>query len=289
MAQLQRCVVPDVLVSTDWLQANLSSPDLAVVDCSWHLPESGRSGHAEFIAGHIPGARFLDLNDISDATSPYANMMPPPAQFATAVEALGIGSGTNVVVYDGSYVSARVWWMFRAFGHDSVRILDGGWRKWVAEKRAIAKGEPPPIARGRFGPASSPAAVAGWQEVLEASRTGTPAIVDARTAERFTGAMPSGYPGVPGGHIPGSVNIPWSRFYEKDFRFVAPEIARRLFEQAGVDLAKPVIATCGSGVTAAILVMMLERVGHTASRLYDGSWHECGQRLDLPKSSIAAS
>lgn len=281
--------MPEALVPTERLEANLSRPNQVVVDCSWYLPEAKRSGRDEYISRHIPGARFLDLNDISDAGSPYANMMPPPEQFARVVGDLGIGHATDVIVYDAGYVSARIWWMFRTFGHQRVHILDGGIRKWVAEGRSVENGEPAPIAALPFTATLDETAIARWQDVLQSLEYGSCSIADARTAERFTGALSSGYPGVPGGHIPGSVNLPWNRFLKGDFSFVSPEAARSLFDAAGVDPQKPVIATCGSGVTAAILVLMLERLGVEGSQLYDGSWHQWAQQPDLPKSSIAPS
>jgi thiosulfate/3-mercaptopyruvate sulfurtransferase len=278
--------VSDILVTTQWLNDNLSTPNMVVLDCTWHLPESGKKGSDEFVCGHIPGARFIDLTAISDAQSPFVNMMPSGDVFAREASALGIGNDTNVIVYDSSYVSARVWWMFRCFGLDTVRILDGGWRKWLAEGRPVEKGEAAPAVAASFRPTDETKDVAGWQTVLRALQLGSPSIVDARTPERFSGAMPSGYPGVPGGHIPSSVNIPWSKFYNKDFTFVGPETARALFVDAGVDPDSPVLATCGSGVTAAILVLMLERMGQPGAKLYDGSWHEWAQQPDLPKASL---
>lgn len=276
------------LVEPDELQARLGAPGLVVIDCSWNIPEAGRDMAAEFRAGHIPGARFLDLDAISDGASPYVNMMPPAEQFAKEVGRLGIGDETEVVVYDSGYVSARVWWMFRTFGHRKVAILNGGWKRWKQEGRAQETGEPAAAAPAAFSATLAAGAVAGWADVMAALKDGSAQIVDARTKERFTGELPSGYPGVDGGHMPGAVNIPWARMIPQsgDFTFVSPEAARAIFAEAGVDPDRPLISTCGSGVTAAVLAFQLARLGRPGVPLYDGSWHEWGQRADLPKRSV---
>ncbi|WP_417625751.1 sulfurtransferase [Pararhodobacter aggregans] len=277
------------LVEPQWLQDRLGDPAVVVLDCSWYIPEAQKSARAEFEAAHIPGARFFDLDAASDLTSPYVNMLPPPGQFAAVAGALGIGPDTDVVVYDSSYVSARVWWMFRHFGHERVAILNGGWKRWQAEGRPTASGPAPEIAPRPFSARPAADGVAGWQEVQAALASGAAGVVDARTRERFTGELPSGYPGVAGGHMPGAVNVPWGGLLPQkgDFTFLEPEAARDVLTGAGVDLEKPLIATCGSGVTAAILAFQMARLGKGDVTLYDGSWHEWGQREDLPKESLS--
>ncbi len=275
-------------VNSECLEKEIKSADCVVLDCSWYLPETGKQGFDDFLEGHIPGARYLDLDRVSDKRSKYVNMVPTADQFAAEMSALGISNQTSVVVYDAGYVSARIWWMFRLFGHDRVRILDGGWRKWKSEGRPVESGPSRPHALGSFTAVPREGWVADWREVLAAVKGGSPNLVDARTPERYSGAMSSGYPGVPGGHIPGAVNAPWSKFMDAaaGYAFVSPESAEVILRDVGVDLDKPVIVTCGSGVTAAIIALMLERTGRVAYRMYDGSWHEWGQRADLPKTSV---
>lgn len=278
----------EFLVEPQWLQERLGDPGVVVIDCSWYIPEAGKSARAEFADGHIPGARFFDLDEASDKDSPYVNMLPSPERFAAVAGVLGIGNKTMVVVYDSSYVSARVWWMFRYFGHDKVRVLNGGWKRWKAEGRPVETGEAPAAAPARFESGTASGTVAGWQAVLGAISDGSAAIADARTKERFTGELPSGYPGVAGGHMPGAINVPWGKMIPQsgDFTFLDPTQARQILTDNGVDLERPVIVTCGSGVTAAILAFQLARMGKTDVALYDGSWHEWGQRPDLPKESL---
>ncbi len=278
----------DFLVEPEWLESRLGQPGMVVLDCTWFVPEFGKSGLDEFRNGHIAGALYIDLNDISDASSPYVNMLPSQAQFASEIGRLGISNNTLVVVCDANYVSARVWWMFRLFGHDRVRILNGGFRRWVAEGRPVETGDQAPVMPAVFAATPPAAQVADWRQVLAAIDSGEATIADARTPGRFTGELSSGYPGVAGGHMPTAVNIAWSQLIEQDgqFRFVGIEEVKRLLVNASVDLDKPVIATCGSGVTAAIIAFQLERMGMHDWRIYDASWHEWGQRTDLPKRSI---
>ena len=278
----------EFLVEPQWLQDRLDDPGIVVIDCSWYIPEAGKSARAEFADGHIPGACFFDLDEASDKDSPYVNMLPSAERFAAVAAALGIGDDTLVVLYDSSYVSARAWWMFRHFGHDKVRVLNGGWKRWKAENRPVETGEAKSAPPAKFTAKAISGDVADWREVKAAILDGSPAIVDARTKERFTGELPSGYPGVAGGHMPGAINVPWGRMIPQsgDFTFIDPDKAETILKESGVDLSKPVIATCGSGVTAAILAFQLARMGKTDVTLYDGSWHEWGQRPDLPKESV---
>jgi thiosulfate/3-mercaptopyruvate sulfurtransferase len=276
---------PKTLVSTGWLAKHLKDPDLRLLDASWYLPDAGRDPRAEYEAAHIPGARFFDIDDISDARSDLPHMAPPVEKFMSRMRAMGVGDGHQVVVYDGAGLmsAARVWWLFKLMGQDNVAVLDGGLPKWVAEGHETE--DMPPIPRDRHMTVRlQNQLVRDVTQVAHASKLGDPQIVDARSAARFRGDAPEPREGLRSGHIPGSRNVPYTELLNDDKTMKSPEETRAIFEAAGVDLAKPVITTCGSGVTAAVLALALERLGHTDWSLYDGSWAEWGA---FPTVSVA--
>ena len=270
----------DSLVSTDWLARNLGEPDLVIVDSSWHMPASGRSGRDENRAAHIPGARFLDIDEVSDRSHPAPHMLPPVAELGEAMERLGVGRDDRIVVYDNSPVrtAARGWFMLRHFGAQRVAILDGGFQKWLAEGRATESGEPPPRS-ARFE-ARERAEIVTKEQLLAGA--GLP-WVDARSKARFEGSEADPRPGVAPGHAPGARNLPFTALYREDGRFKPVEELRRLFDEAGVDPSRPFIASCGSGVTANCLIFAAHLIGNDDARLYDGSWSEWGADPATPK------
>ena len=280
---------PHPLVSTGWLEAHLAAPELVVLDASWYLPADGRDPRAEYLAAHIPGARFFDIDAISDDTSGLPHMLPPAAKFSARVRKMGIGDGQRVVVYDGAgmFSAARVWWTFRVMGHDNVAVLDGGMPKWRAEGRPVEAG-PVSASERHFTARNNPRMVRHLDEVaaIVEGRGGSGAqIVDARSPARFRGEAPEPRPGVRPGHIPGARNVPYGAVLNDDATFKSPADIRAAFEAAGIDLKKPVVTSCGSGVTAAILALALETIGHRDTALYDGSWAEWGARHDLPAAT----
>ena len=273
---------PKTLVSTDWLERHLKDPDLRVLDASWYLPTSGRDAKAEYAAAHIPGARFFDIDEIADLRSALPHMAPPPEKFVARMRAMGVGDGHQVVVYDGAglFSAARVWWLFRLMGKTDIAVLDGGLPKWKAEGREIE--DMPPIVRDRHITVSRQnTLVKDVTQVAHASKLAEAEILDARAPERFRGEAPEPRPGLRAGHIPGSKNIPFATLLNPDGTMKAPEALRAVFEGAGVNLSKPAITTCGSGVTAAVVSLALERIGHRDHALYDGSWSEWGMYDDL--------
>ena len=268
------------LVSTQWLAEHLGEPDLVLVDASWHMPASGRSGREEYRAAHIAGARFLDIDEVRDTSNPAPHMLPRAEDFARAMEAIGVGSSDRIVVYDNSPIrtAARGWFMLRHFGARQVAILDGGFQKWTAEGRPVESGNPDSrqarFDAGERGDVVSKHAVLG----------GAP-LVDARGAPRFEGSEADPRPGVAPGHIPGARNLPFAALYNEDGTFRSREELARLFEGAGADANRPFIATCGSGVTANSLIFAAHLLGNDGNSLYDGSWSEWGADPATPKAT----
>jgi thiosulfate/3-mercaptopyruvate sulfurtransferase len=274
----------DSLVSTEWLEAELGASDLRVIDATLFLPGSGRDARAEHEAAHIPGAVFFDIEEVSDPSSPLPHMLPPEHKFASRMQTLGIGDGNRIVVYDNSplHSAARAWWMLRIFGAHYVALLDGGLQKWKAEGRMLASG-PESHRHGHFTAFLDRSAVVDKREMLGLLGSDE-AIVDARPASRFAGEDAEPRPGAAAGHIPGSRNAPQSAFFEADNTWKVGDALRQVFRQAGVDLAKPMVTTCGSGVTAAVLLFGAQLLGKKDVRLYDGSWSEWGADPATPKA-----
>lgn len=273
---------PKTLVSTAWLEAHLKDPDLRILDASWYLPDAGRDAKAEYARTHIPGARFFDINAIADTRSGLPHMAPPPEMFISRMRAMGVGDGHQVVVYDGSglFSAARVWWTFRLMGKTDIAVLDGGLPKWIAEGRALE--DMAPVMRDRHITVQRQAhLVKDVTQVAAAAKLGDYTIIDARAAPRFRGEEEEPRPGVRPGHIPGSINLPYQSLLNADSTMKPTADLRAAFDAAGADLKKPAITTCGSGVTAAILSLALERIGKLDHALYDGSWAEWGMYGDL--------
>ena len=274
---------PKTLVSTDWLAAHLNDPDLRVLDASWYLPDMGRDARAEYDRAHIPGARFFDIDDISDNRSDLPHMAPPIEKFMSRLRALGVGDGHQVVVYDGAgmFSSARVWWLFRLMGKSDVAVLDGGFGKWQADGHPVE--DMPPVVKDRHMTVQRQAhLVRDVTQVAAAAKLGDHAIIDARSPARFAGQEEEPRPGLRRGHIPGSHNVHYRSLLNGDGTMKDIAALRAVFAAAGVDLDKPAITTCGSGVTAAILSLALERMGKRDHSLYDGSWAEWGAFPTLP-------
>ena len=274
------------LVSTQWLEEHLSEPDLVIVDSSWHMPSTGRSGREEYLHGHIPGARFLDIDEVADTYSPLPHMLPGAEAFGRAMERLGISRGDRIVVYDNSVTrnAVRGWFMLRHFGAEKVAVLDGGFGKWMSEGRPVESGEPEPR-QARFD-ATEASDVVSKQQLLDG--VGLP-VLDARGRPRFEGTEPEPREGLESGHIPGARNVPYSALYNEDGTFKSRGELKRLFAEAGADAERPFVASCGSGVTANSLIFAAHLLGNDDARLYDGSWSEWGADPGTPKETGPAS
>ena len=273
------------LIGAAALQDRLRDPALVVLDASWYLPSSERDARAEYLMGHLPGARFFDLDLLSDPATTLPHMLPTAAVFESAAQGFGVSTGSEVIVYDGSGVNlsaARVWWMFRVFGHARVSVLDGGLAAWLSEGRPRQTGEPSPVARGDFRAALRSGQVRSLEEMEAIVASGSAQVVDARPAGRFRGVDPEPRLGVRGGHMPGAHSLPYTDLVDESGRLLAPGALRARLRASGVDLHRPVVATCGSGTSACAILLALEVLGAPAGALYDGAWTEWGTREGLP-------
>jgi thiosulfate/3-mercaptopyruvate sulfurtransferase len=272
------------LTETDELESELDAPDLVIIDASWHMPDEGKNAYAEYIAEHIPGAVFFDIDEIADTKSTLPHMLPPPEKFSSRMRSMGIGDGSRIVIYDSSglFSAARVWWTFRVMGVDDVSVLNGGLPKWKAEGRPIDSGKPVSRTTRHFTARRNADLVRDASDIKALLKDKSAEIVDARAPDRFVGKAPEPRPGLRSGHIPGSHNLPYAKLLNKDGTLKSAPELERLFAEAGVDLSKPVVASCGSGITASVLALGLAQLGHRKTAVYDGSWSEWGADKTLP-------
>ncbi|MCY4100407.1 MAG: 3-mercaptopyruvate sulfurtransferase [Rhodobacteraceae bacterium] len=268
---------PTRLVSTDWLAKHSNDPDLRILDASWYLPGENRNPWEEYSRSHIPGARFFDIDEIADKDSHLPHMVPSQDLFATRVRKMGIDNGHQIVVYDtaGIFSSPRVWWLFKLMGHKDIAVLDGGFPKWLEEGREV-EDVPPLVYERHYYSRKQAQLVKSRAEVQKASSEGSPQILDARPKARFMGLLPEPRPGLRSGNIPNSINLPYTNLLNKNGTMKEKQDLLEEFESSGLDLEKPVITSCGSGITASILFLALDMIGHRNISLYDGSWVEWG-------------
>ena len=271
------------LVSTEWLAGHLDAPDVRVADASWYLPQAGRDAKAEYRAAHIPGAVFFDIDELADEKSSLPHMLPPAPKFASHMRKLGLGDGNFIVVYDGAgmYSAPRAWWMLRAMGHEEVAVLDGGFPKWKREGRPIEDLIAQPHLR-HFTPKPNNALLRNFDQVMQNLSSPREQVVDQRSAPRFAGKEAEPRPGVRPGHIPGSLNVPYSELSSEEGTLKSREELLRVFSAYGVDLMRPAVTSCGSGITAAIGLLALQVAGARDVALYDGSWAEWGANPAAP-------
>jgi thiosulfate/3-mercaptopyruvate sulfurtransferase len=272
------------LTETDELARELDAPDLVIIDASWHMPAENRNAHEEYLSEHIPGAIFFDIDEIADTKSGLPHMLPPPEKFSSRMRSMGIGDGSRIVVYDstGLFSAARVWWTFRVMGVDDVSVLNGGLPKWKREGLPLASGPARSRTARHFTARRNLDLVRDVGDIKALLKDRSAEIVDARAADRFAGKAPEPRPGLRSGRIPGSHNLPFAKLLNKDGTLKTPPEIERLFEEAGVDLSKPVVASCGSGITASVLALALAEIGHRRTAVYDGSWSEWGADQSLP-------
>ena len=277
---------PEALVSTDWLAAHLNAPDVRIVDATWYMPQLEKNARAEYEICHIPGAVYFDIDDIADTDSDLPHMLPSSEKFSSRVRKLGLGDRNRIVVYStaGGYsAAARVWWMFRVFGHEDVSVLDGGLKKWLAEERPV-EDIVPQMRDRHFSARTNHFLVRNVDQLIRNVDTGKEQVIDARAADRFAGTGIEPRPCRKKGHIPGSVNVPFHAFLDTDnhHTFKPAEDIARIIDEAGVDTSRQLVTSCGSGVTAAVLSLGLYLLGHKDVAVYDGSWSEWGDHYDTP-------
>jgi thiosulfate/3-mercaptopyruvate sulfurtransferase len=272
------------LTETEDLAAELDAPDIVIIDASWHMPDEKRDAHAEYLEEHIPGAIFFDIDEIADTKSKLPHMLPPPEKFSSRMRSMGIGDGARIVVYDskGMFSAPRVWWTFRVMGHDDVTVLNGGLPKWKREGLPLESGEPRLRSTRHFTSRRNADLVRDVSDIKALLRDHSAEIVDARSADRFEGRAPEPRAGLRSGHIPGAHNVPYGKLLNQDGTLKSAAELEAAFAEAGVDLTKPVVTSCGSGITASLLALALANIGHRRTAVYDGSWAEWGADQTLP-------